>query len=185
MSEENTNSNEKVIMEAKLQNSNKPKVVKLNEEHATMDIAKNLIQDYTFLLTISAIKSLYAQVKNSEIVLNNIKKIWESRMSQQLAEETENYKKAIVDAFNGAEGNVTEEVANEIKEYMNTYCRVRDKAVELAKEGVDNISKLILPNAKENTTAPTEAAPAPTPTVEKKKATKKSTKKETTPKEEK
>ena len=68
---------------------------------------------------------------------------------------------------------------------MNTYCRVRDKAVELAKEGVDNISKLILPNAKENTTAPTEAAAAPAPTVEKKKATKKSTKKETTPKEEK
>ena len=65
-------------------------------------------------------------------------------MSAQIAEETENYKKAITDAFEGSESNVTEEVAKEIKEYMDTYCHVRDNAVKMAKDGIMEINKLIV-----------------------------------------
>ena len=141
MSEENKN--EKVIMEAKVQNPNKPKVAKLNEAHATMDIAKSLIQDYTFLLTMSVIKTMFSQIKNSDDVLKDIYNVWEKRMSIQLAEETENYKKAIIDAFKGSEVNITEEITNGVKEYFDCYCRVRDNAVKMAKEGIKDINKLI------------------------------------------
>ena len=145
MSEENKNNNERVILEATVKNPNKkPKVVKLNEAHATMDIAKNLIQDYTFLITMSVVKTIFRQLKNPDDVLNNIYETWEKRMSAQLAEETENYKKAIMDAFEGSESNVTEEVAKEIKEYMDSYCRVRDNAVKMAKDGIMEINKLIV-----------------------------------------
>lgn len=140
MTEENK---EEVLVHTKIQNPNKPKVAKLNEAHATMDIAKSLIQDYTFLLTMSVIKTMFAQIRNSDDVLKDIYNVWEQRMSAQLAEETENYKKAITDAFQGSEVNITEEVTNSIKEYFDCYCRVRDNAVKMAKEGIKDINKLI------------------------------------------
>ena len=143
MSEENKN--ERVVLEATVKNPNKkPQVIKLNEAHATMDIAKNLIQDYTFLITMSVVKTIFRQLRNPDDVLKNIYETWEKRMSAQIAEETENYKKAITDAFEGSESNVTEEVAKEIKEYMDTYCHVRDNAVKMAKDGIMEINKLII-----------------------------------------
>lgn len=143
MSEENKN--ERVVLEATVKNPNKkPQVIKLNEAHATMDIAKNLIQDYTFLITMSVVKTIFRQLRNPDDVLKNIYETWEKRMSAQIAEETENYKKAITDAFEGSESNVTEEVAKEIKEYMDTYCHVRDNAVKMAKDGIMEINKLIV-----------------------------------------
>ena len=44
MSEENKIGEEKVVMQTTVKNPNKkPQVLKLNEAHATMDIAKNLV----------------------------------------------------------------------------------------------------------------------------------------------
>jgi len=136
-----SNNNEKVIMEAKIQNPNKP-VMKLNEAHASMDIAKNLIQDYTFMLTMSVVKTIFLNIKNREEILENLTNTWEKRMSAQISEESQNYEKAIHDAFEN-QGVVSEETSKKIQEYMSTYCKVRDKAVAMAKDGVKDINKMI------------------------------------------
>ena len=144
MSEENKIGGEQVIMQATVKNPNKkPQVVKLNEAHATMDIAKNLIQDYTFLLTMSVIKTMFRQIKNPDEVLNSIYSSWEKRMSAQLAEETENYQKAIMDALQDSNAEASKETADGMKEYFDSYCRVRDNAVKMAKDAIVDINKLI------------------------------------------
>lgn len=143
-------SNEKVILETKVKNPNKPPVMKLNEDHASMDIAKNLIQDYTFIVTMSAVKAMFANIKNSDQLLKDLYNSWEQRMSAQLAEETKNYSDAIYKAFED-QGTVTEETSKKIKEYMDTFCRVRDKAVAMAKDGVNGINNMIFAKTKTET----------------------------------
>ena len=146
---------EKVILNAKVKNPNNKSVIKLNEAHASMDIAKNLIQDYTFILTMSVVKSIMRTLKEPQKHIKNLTDIWETRMSAQLAEETKNYEDAIHKAFD-EQGEITEETSNKIKEYMDAFCKIRDNAVNMAKSGVGAINAMIFSdnavNNKETTT---------------------------------
>lgn len=145
---ENKENTEKVVLETTVKNPNKEPVVKLNEAHASMDIAKNLIQDYTFILTMSVVKSILSNTKNAENIINNLTDVWEKRMSAQIAEETKAYETAIHQAFEG-QGVVSEETSKKIKEYMDMYCSVRDKAVAMAKDGVKGINNMIFSKSTE------------------------------------
>ena len=138
---------EHVLFEGTVKNENPN--LKINEQHATMDIAKSLIQDFTFIVTIACIKTVFVSNSECEKLMSGLKDVWTKRTSAQLAEETKKYEDAIFHAFEN-QTSVSAETTEKMNNHLKTYCNVRDNAVAGATNAVDDIIKMICEKKEEN-----------------------------------
>lgn len=140
------NTNEKVILEAKLPAQKKEQnILKLsiNEEQASANIAKSLVQDFMTLITIAGLKAVFLKFPDRAEFLQQLKDAWKHRTSTQIAEESKIFQSSIMEAFS-SEASVSKETTDMMNKQLESFYATRDKSVKIAEDAIDNIINAIV-----------------------------------------
>jgi len=150
---------EKVIMEAKLSGGEKRRSLNLGVTEATAadSITKSLIADFMLLLNVAGLRAIFAKFPNRKELIADIRDAWTKRVTIQLEEETKKFQTAIFDALNSQE-KIDNDTSKKMEESLNSFCRSRDKAVELANKSIDSIVETIVGEDEKKEDAKTDAA---------------------------
>ena len=139
---------EKVVFEGKLSGgSGETEKHSVAEIEASGNIAKSLINDFMLLVTIAGMKALFSKIPDAEEHINSLKKVWKERTSLQLAQETQSLQESIANAISETEKTddpKNKENIEKLDNYMKSFCKTRDMAVNLADQAVNNIINTIL-----------------------------------------
>lgn len=106
-------------------------------------MAKYLLEDFMFLLLITMMKLICSKMESPEICLNDLKNGWLERATAILESEKKKFQDSIFRAIQ-AQKTVDDEMQKRMNEFFNSYCLVKDNALNAATQAVDNMIQQIL-----------------------------------------